>query len=238
MPLSAQGIASSASERGETFKVEHMVFYSLIGLAVLALCLVLAKLPGSVRLASQPEELAERTRARRQRDRQKEAGDAKLLPQHKKVLQRELKQVPIPWGWPGSELRRENDEAASLYGPGLNDNNGSLKRWIDHLVADKRTVDDDHFRARREAALRSMVEDRFGHAPQATQVEFQRVKPPRLQDPDRPYDQMDNFPSGRTDTIVKKLARQPQPGRTKKQQERHAVRHTVGLGEIRKPWGW
>lgn len=238
MPLSAKGFAGSVFERGETFKVEHLLFYSVIGLAVIGLCLLLVSLPGQVRLAKRPEELAERTRKRRQRDKQRDAGHADQLPQHKTVLQRELKQVPIPWGWPGSELRREDEEDFGLHGLELRHNSHSMKRWIDHLFADKRTVEDDQYRSHREAALRSMIEDRFGHSPQAAEVRFQKVKPPRLQDPDRPYDQMDNFPSGRTDRIVTKLARQPQPGSPRTEPGQPALRKTAGLGVIKKPWGW
>ncbi len=238
LPLCAKGVADSALERGETFKVEHVLFYSVIGLAILALCLVLASLPGQTRLAGRPEELADRTRERRQREKQKDAGQADRLPQHKMVIQRELKQVPTPWGWPGSELRREDGEDTGLHGLELHHNSSSMKRWIDQLFADKRTVDDDQYRSQRQAAVRAMIEDRFGRSPQATKVKFQKVKPPRLQDPDRPHDQMDNFPSGRTDAIVTKLARQPQPGKPTTAPRQPALRKTVGLWEIKKPWGW
>jgi hypothetical protein len=218
--------------------VEHLFFYSVIGLAVLALGLALAKLPGSVRLRSRPEELADRAQARRKRDERKHAGDADRLPQHKMIIQRELKQVPTPWGWPGSEMRHDGGEDAGLHGLDLRHDSSSLKRWIDHLFADKRTVEDDQYRSRREAALRAMVEDRFGRTPQATEVKFQKVKPPRLRDPDRSYDQMDNFPSGRTEAIVTKLSSQPSSAASKIDQKQAPLRKTVGLGDIRKPWGW
>lgn len=214
--------------------MEHLMFYSVIGLAVLALCLALAKLPGHARLHGRPEELADRARARRKRE---HADHSDQLPQHKTIIQRELKQVPTPWGWPGSELRRDDSEDQGLHGLDLRHDNSSMKRWVDHLFADKRTVEDDRYRSRREAALRAMVEDRFGRSPHATEVKFHKVKPPRLRDPDRPYDQMDNFPSGRTEAIVTKLSRQL-PAEPKTDREQTPRRKTVGLGEIRKPWGW
>lgn len=218
--------------------MEHLLFYTVIGLAILALCLVLARLPGKARLTSRPEELADRARERRQREKQKAAGRAGLSAQHKTIIQRDLKQVPIPWGWPGSTLRRAEGEDTGLHGLELNHSSNSMKRWIDQLFADKLTVEDDQYRANRKAALTAMIEDRFGRSPQATEIRFEKVKPPRLQDPDRPHDQMDNFPSGRTDAIVTKLARQPQPGEATTAPRQPALRKTGGLGEIRKPWGW
>jgi len=204
--------------------VYYLVF-SLIMLAVLAVVLYLIRLPGEVRLTGRRTELAERAQERRK---QQEAHSPVLpMPARKAVLQRELKKVPIPWGWPGSEARN---------GRGSNGNGISLKEWIEHLVAEKRTVDDEAYRELKREALRSMVEDRFGHAAKPGEMPYRKVKPPRLQDPDRPPDQMDNFPSGRTDAIVRKLSRQP--GVPRVDRSGNGRRKAAGLDQIKKPWGW
>ena len=237
LPLCAKGVADSALERGETFKVEHVLFYSVIGLAVLALCLVLASLPGQTRLAGRPEELADRTRERRQREKQKDAGQADRLPQHKMVIQRELKQVPTPWGWPGSANRPADGESNAKLPAGARVSSGVLQRWIDHLMAEKRTVEDQEYRESRHAALRSMIEDRFGRSlPQPQEMAYRKVQPPKLMDPQRPHDQMDNFPSGKAERIVSGLKRQPNA--TRQAESALVARRKARLGDIKTPWGW
>jgi hypothetical protein len=57
-----------------------------------------------------------------------------------------------------------------------------------------------------------------------------------LRDPSRPYDQMDNFPSGRTDRIVAKLQRQP--GTSAQVRKTAQARANVPLRDIKTPWGW
>jgi hypothetical protein len=230
------GIGYRPLWRGEAFKVEHLLFYSVVGLAVLVLVFVLANLSARNRLTERSQELAERAQARRQREGKGDMGKPDQLPNHKIVLRRELKNVPIPWGWPGGELRRKDSTNKALNGLGPADSTGSMKSWIEHLIAEKRTVEDDDFRSRKQAALRFMIEDRYGRSIQAAEIYFQSVKPPRLRDPDRPHDQMDNFPSGRTDAIASKLS--PQPGESKVGIASQPLRKPTALGDIKRPWGW
>ena len=82
--------------------MEHLLFYSVIGLAVLVLGFVLASLPAHDRASQRSQELAERAQARRQRKGARDAGKSDQLPNHRIVIERELQRVPIPWGWPGS----------------------------------------------------------------------------------------------------------------------------------------
>jgi hypothetical protein len=216
--------------------VEHLLFFSVIGLAVVVLGFVLVNLSAQDRASERSQELAERAQARRRREDKRDAGKSDLLPNHRIVLQRELQRVPTPWGWPGNELRRKDDANLAPYGLDLANSPGSMKSWIDHLIAEKRTVDDDDFQSRKQAALRSMVEDRYGRSIQAAEMKFKKVKPPRLQEPGRPHDQMDNFPSGRVDALASKLS--PQPGESKVGVPRQAIRKTMALGDIKQPWGW
>jgi hypothetical protein len=204
--------------------VDYLAF-SLIVLAVLAAVLYLIRLPGEVRLTRRQADLAQRAQERRKQ--QEARSPEATIPFRKSVLQRELKKVPTPWGWPGSDAR---------HGRGSSGHGISLKEWIEHLVAQKRTVDDEDYRQLKREALRSMVEDRFGHAAKPGEMTYRKVKPPRLQDPGRPPDQMDNFPSGRTDAIVKGLS--SQPGRPRIGRYGEGRSKTAGLDRIKKPWGW
>ena len=216
--------------------MEHLLFYSVIGLAVAVLGFVLVSMSAQDRVSERSQELAERAQARRQRKGTSDAGTSDLLPNHRIVIERELQRVPTPWGWPGSALRRKENADLALNELGPADGAGSMKSWIDRLIAEKRTVEDDDYRTRKQAALRSMVEDRYGRSIHAAEMKFHKVKPPRLQNPDRPHDQMDNFPSGRADAIASKLS--PQPGELKTGIARQATRKITALGDIKQPWGW
>ena len=212
------------------------LFHTLIALGVLAIGLLLVRSRGRAKSAEHQMELAAKNRKRRQRQEAKAATSAPLLPNQKAVMKRELKKVPTPWGWAGSDVRRGDGRSTTHHGRGLDGSYDSLKHWIERLVAEKRTVEDEEYCRRKNDALRSMLEDRFGHAAQPTKMEYNKVKPPRLRDPDRPYDQMDNFPSGRTRDIVGKLSQQP--AKPKLGQSGRPGRKVVGLENIKKPWGW
>ena len=212
------------------------LFHSLIALAVLAICLLLVQSRRRAKLADHQMKLAARNRKRRMRQQAKDASGGHRLPNQKTVIKRELKKVPTPWGWPGSEARHGNEPGVGPHWHGSDGAAGSLKHWIEHLVAEKRTVEDARYRQRKQDALRSMLEDRYGRAPKPAEMEYRKVKPPRLQDPERPHDQMDNFPSGRTHAIVGKLSQQP--ARPKLGQSLRPGRKVAGLENIKKPWGW
>jgi hypothetical protein len=140
--------------------------------------------------------------------------------------------VPTPWGWPGSDLR-QGGLRDSHYGNG---SSGSRPSWINQLVSEKRTVDDSAYQLRKQASLRALLEDRFGRPPRPGEMEYRKVKPPLLRDPGRPHDQEDNFPGGRTDQIVAKLAKQP--ARPAPALHGQATRRVGGLKDVRTPWGW
>jgi hypothetical protein len=211
--------------------VEYL-YYLLAILAVVALCLYLVRMPGQLRLTRKPVDLADRGRKHRLQERRRAAHKAAgqpELPHHETVIKRELKHVPTPWGWPGGGVRQGSLRSAK-------NANGSLQGWIDQLASEKRTVDDDEYRSRKDASLRALLEDRYGRPARPSEVEYRRVKPPLLRDPGRPYDQEDNFHSGRTGQIVDRLARQP--GKTTPAQVRPAARRAGGLKDVKTPWGW
>jgi hypothetical protein len=202
------------------------LFHILIALAVLALCILLVQERSRARLADRQMELAAKNRKRRIRQEAEAANSADRLPNQKAVTKRELKKVPTPWGWAGS----------SAQWSALGGHPTSLRQRIERLRAEKRTVEDEEYRRRNSDALRSMVEDRYGHAPHPTKIKYSKVKPPRLRDPDLPHDQMDNFPSGRTGAIVGKLSQQP--GGSQLGNSLGRRRKVAGLENIKKPWGW
>lgn len=185
--------------------------YALVVVALLAVCLVGL--------------LQARRREPVTRKQKSAAAQAERLPNHHAILQRELRQVPTPWGWPGS------DSHARLNGSAQH---RSLNEWVDWLISEKRTVDDDDYLARRNASVRALIEDRYGRVVEPTRQVYEKVKPPRLRDPAAPHDQMDNFPSGKADRIVSGLTRQPgKPLATGLRRGQQPA-----LREVRTPWGW
>jgi len=230
------GTGGKASKRGATFKVGY-VYYCTVILVLAGLVLFAIRLAGQRRLQERQMKLAERARKRRKRKAQDAKSPAQPLPHQRVVLRRQLKNVPTPWGWPGSANRPAGGEGHSAMPRGIQlAPSGLMQRWIDHLMAEKRTVEDEEYRESRQAALRSMIEDRFGRSPQPQEMAYRKVRPPKLMDPDRPHDQMDNFPSGKTEHIVSGLKRQP--GDTRRGQSTPVTRKAARLDDIKTPWGW
>lgn len=212
------------------------LFYCSIVLTLVGIIVFAFRLSAERRLQDHQMKLADRARKRRERAAQDRDAKARILPHQEAVLRRQLKNVPTPWGWPGSANRAVAAGGKSPLSPDVQASSGMFQRWIDHLLAEKRTVDDSEYLESRHAALRSMIEDRFGRTPQPQEMAFQNVRPPRLMDPQRPHDQMDNFPSGKTEKIVSGLTRQP--AKTRSEAIAAAARRKVQLGDIKTPWGW
>lgn len=211
-------------------------YYLMTTLAVLALCLVPFCQARKRRADERKMVLAERARARRQRlEAQKRAEAAAPLPDHHLILQRELSRVPTPWGWPRHDeagISPDGRPVRTGHGHGRNVSD-SLLRWADGLLREKQTIDNGDYRRRREAALRALLEDRYGRQVGATQVPYRKVAAPRLRDPVAPHDQMDNFPSGKTDEIIARIRRTESGVKTGQQ-----VSARSDLTLVRKPWGW
>jgi len=214
--------------------VEYL-YYVLVVLALLAGCLFALKIAGRRRLSGRPEVLAERAQRRHQRERRKAGAQRHDLAHRHAVLERERKHVPTPWGWPGSDFHGTGRAPQGSDGSFEIVRQSALSRWLDHLVAEKRTVQDAEYARKRDASLRALLEDRYGRSAKATEMAYRKVKPPLLRDPSEPHDQMDNFPSGKTDQIVSGLDRQPgKPARTSETR----LRKTGSLKEVKTPWGW
>jgi len=207
------------------------VYYVLFILAMMAACLYMMGLPRNYRLSASQVDLADKARKRRSRDKKHLAKIEARRDREfqRRIVMRDLSNVPVPWGWPGNKSGLVDFES----GEGMS---ASLHRWVDHLVREKRTVEDQEFAMKKAASLRALLEDRYGRASNMPQMHYHKVKAPLLRDPGAPHDQMDNFPSGQTARITNRLSRQPVsagavtngPG----------LRKVSGLQNLRTPWGW
>jgi hypothetical protein len=202
--------------------------YILIILGIMAVCILLIRIPGQKRLKGDKVALSDRARNHREQKQVSRAEERKQKKHDQEVLNRELSKVSTPWGWPGHNhtVKLENSlEAQEVHGF-----SESLHRFVDKLVAEKKTVDNEEYMLRKNDSLRSMVEDRYGRANKMSELEYRKVKAPLLRDPSQPHDQMDNFPDGKVDGVESKLSSQPESTRLRMKLSR--------LREVRKPWGW
>ena len=212
------------------------ISYLLITLAILIACLILMRLP------AQSEKLQKSAARAKRRGKGAEVQGSELskdeIQHHKKVLQRDLQQVPTPWGWPGHQdlgsFKKSNGPLNSQEVHGVSE---SIHQFVGRLFSEKRTVDNSEYLLRRDASLRAMVEDRYGRASTMKEIPFQKVKPPRLRDPSAPPDQMDSFPSGKVDQIAAKIPKLAETAKVLK--EPVPFRKVAGGSkEVRTPWGW
>lgn len=210
------------------------IYYILFILGVMALCLLLVRLPGRKRLKTDKPALSERARIHQAKIKHAQRSDKRQVQHDHEVLKRELAKVPTPWGWPGHhEAVPHVDTLRFIEAEEVRGFSESLHRFVDHLLREKHTVDSQEFRSKRDASLRAMVEDRYGHPVDMRELYYRKVQPPLLRDPAAPYDQMDNFGSGKITSIKDSWSRQPS---LYEQQLIH--KKTTRLKEIRKPWGW
>lgn len=216
------------------------LYYFLIILGVFLLCLYLVRIPGHLRLGSNQAALAERAQRRSERARSNSLEGSRQPERHELLLKRGVRNIPTPWGWPGHDEKLE-----SHHKPGLNTDSPtgephsvseSLHRWVDRLVSEKQTVENQDYVLKKDASVRALLEDRYGRASRLSGIKYEKTKVPLLRDPNQPHDQMDNFPSGRGEKIISKLDNQSgQPDNT---EFPLGGRPSVDLKEVRTPWGW
>lgn len=231
---------NNAREKKERLSKLDYIYYILVTLVILFLCIYLVRIPGSIRLGNDKAALAERARNRRERNKRRGAGKSSLASRHGMLLKRNLKNVPTPWGWPGHDAGFGHDGGTSIAGtpggPHKNSVSDTLHRWVDHLTVEKRTVEDQEYVLKKAASMRAMMEDRYGRASQMSSINYKKTKAPLLRDPSRPYDQMDNFPSGKGDKIISGL--DAQPSSSDQQDLSVSLGRTKALKEVKTPWGW
>jgi hypothetical protein len=204
------------------------ISYILITLGIIVVCLLLMRPP-----ALPEQNLYHSTKYFRtgtESNHQDELSSSGL------ILKRELLNVPTPWGWPGHRGSVSSHRYTSLNAQEDHGVSESLYHFVDRLFSEKHTVDSQEYLMKKQACLRAMVEDRFGRACTMKEIKYRSVQPPRLRDPSAPHDQMDNFPSGKLNQIAARIPKQSEM--TRKVKPQTPVKKTVGLADMRTPWGW
>lgn len=151
------------------------------------------------------------------------------------ALSRETLNIPTPWGWAGSKMR--GPRAGQGSGQGANGASSSLYRLIDLMMSEKQTVDNREYLLKKDASMRAMLEDRYGRQIPPTEIEFKRVKPPLLRDPNGPVDQMDSFRNGQANDVAQQL--RANGSESKLLHKNYGpIRERAYLKEVKTPWGW
>ncbi len=150
------------------------------------------------------------------------------------TIARQVKQVPIPWGWPhhrGSNRRRANRPSASE----------SMHYLLDCLIREKQLADRTHLDPRSSNSVRALLEDRYGpvNRDRMTEMPYHVVKAPLLRDPNAPHDQMDNFGfQGLTEANGKLVRIRGAKDSIYRQQAARDRLMQMDIKEIKRPWGW
>ena len=142
----------------------------------------------------------------------------------KPALQRALLHIRTPWGWP-RHLEHNRIEAAPQKSSRRSRENAGRNASANSRI---------------DASMRALLEDRYGRgSPQAmTEMEYRKVKAPRLRDPSEPHDQMDNFGTREADRIRQKLKLLTAMNTKSDVPEALEDLRYVELKDIKRPWGW
>jgi hypothetical protein len=149
---------------------------------------------------------------------------------------RELLKVPTPWGWPGNANGHHGIHHAFLHPQVTGGVSGSLHRWVDHLVAEKQTTEDQQYLKRREASMRALLEDRFFSPGHMAENKHHNARSHLLRNHSEPHDQMDNLPSDKVRKIESRLSDGNEPVAVGQVNIEPIVYEQ--LSDVKTPWGW
>jgi len=142
--------------------------YILVIVGIMALCFVLW-----------PEKAREHTLKKSTH----KSGTAADTPRADTALNREMLNVPIPWGWPGHEEHAIANGDASFTVQEVHGVSESLHRFADRLLSEKQTKENREYQLKKEDSLRALLEDRYGRAYKTPQANKQNTQSPNVRDP-------------------------------------------------------
>ena len=149
-------------------------------------------------------------------------------PKGREIIKRELRKVTTPWGWPGHIRPYEAWTRPEL--------SSAMRSFTKRLLEQKQLVNGTAIDPRLSGSFRALLEDRY--APAVKSIKYQKVKAPRLRDPNEPYDQMDSFGSREMKPDPRKLKRPAAMKADPAQLSKTGRFQPMDLQNIKKPWGW
>jgi hypothetical protein len=102
------------------------------------------------------------------------------------ALNREMQNVPIPWGWPGHDERATENGHASPNAREVQGVSESLHRFADRLLSEKQTKESREYLLKKDASLRALLEDRYGRAYLTSQANNRNTQATLSRDPGKP----------------------------------------------------
>lgn len=205
------------------------LLYILAILVIGLVCLVTIRIHFRQQDAARPA--GNRSSSNRKSSNHPEGPDPKNLnpADFKPAIQRALLHIRTPWGWPRHLEHNRIEPPPPKYSRGM-------RAFTDRLVGNEKA---GRGNSRSEASMRALLEDRYGRNPPAmTEMEYRKVKPPRLRDPSEPHDQMDNFGTREAERVRQKLKLLSSMNAESGVPEELKDLRYVDLKDIKRPWGW
>jgi len=148
------------------------------------------------------------------------------------VVQREVRKVPVPWGWPGHTATNADGREWQL--------SEAMRSFTDHLVKQKELANGTSLNPRSSRSIRALLEDRYApmNRDSMRPIKYKTVKAPLLRDPDAPVDQMDSFGTRGLKPSLSKLQYQARmKANFEKMSKKRRVK-SLDIKDIKQPWGW
>jgi len=153
-------------------------------------------------------------------------------PHTRKVMEREIQKVPIPWGWPGHTASGADGSELQL--------SDSMRLFTDRLIKQKELVNGKALDPRSSRSVRALLEDRYAPVNSASMrsIEYQAVKAPLLRDPSAPIDQMDSFGTRGLKPNPKRMQNQARMKANAVRILKNGRIKSLDIKDIKLPWGW
>jgi len=160
------------------------VTYILIILGIMALCLYLLRDSGRILVIAKEPSLSEKIRAHSiEKKATKNTTDTETS-RVSPTLNGEALSVPTPWGWPGHLEHATVKNRNPLNAQEVHGVSESLHRFVDHLISEKQTVEDQNYLLKKDASIRALIEDRYGRAYTAAAARHRKVGDSPIRNPD------------------------------------------------------
>ena len=115
-----------------------------------------------------------------------------------------------------------------------------MKSFTDNLVRRKGRLAGLTTESRGRESVRALIEDRYvpSRWNSPGEIEYRKVKPPLLRDPNAPHDQMDNFGARQAEIVRKNIQRVAKMNIAAAAAASQEDLRYVGLKDVKQPWGW
>ena len=141
------------------------VYYLLVVISIFSMLLLL--FVRSENLSKENSREFKRIQARKNIAVQKQKAQSEAISTASQSVSpsRQASQAPTPWGWPGHQGHGNfmESSAGRSFSSGNPEVSGmALQQWVDRLLSEKRTVEDQEYLLKKNDSLRALLEDRYG----------------------------------------------------------------------------